>query len=93
MGETYASPMSFVGSARRLLRWRGPLKLVGIVLLPFVWAALVFWYVLAFGIFGIVTIPFRLIRRGQRKSLATQQRMLAEQRAQLDELRRIQGGG
>lgn len=91
MGQTYASPMSFAGATRRLLGWPGPMKLLGLLLLPIVWVALVPWYFVVFVIFGVFTIPFRLIRRGQRKSLATQKQMLAEQRAQIDEIRRLKG--
>ena len=82
---TYASPLSFVGSTRRLIGlarrqpWLWPIVLVAI---PAAWLFLVVWYVIVFGLFGLVTIPFRLIRRGQRKSLALQ-------RTQLEEMRKL----
>jgi Flp pilus assembly protein TadB len=83
--QTYSSPMSFVGSARRLTRWarRGwwawPLAIVALI---FMWTFLVLWYLIVFGLFGIITVPLRLHRRGQRKSLAVQQ-------AQLEEMRKL----
>lgn len=54
-----------------------------------VWAFLVVWYVLIFGVFGLFVVPYRLIRRSQRKSaqiqrvqLATMQAMMAGQMKQ-----------
>lgn len=59
------SPMSYTGSYRRLTRrWWGWL------LLPVVWTLVTAWYVL----FGILVVPWRLLRRGARK------RRLAEAR-------------
>jgi hypothetical protein len=86
MGETYAAPMSFVGATRRLLGWgRGnPVKLAAaVVAVPISWMVVAVWYVVVFGLFAIITIPFRLIRRSQRKTLALQ-------RQQLEELKRLQ---
>jgi GAF domain-containing protein len=48
------------------------------------------WYIVVFGLFGVFTFPFRLMRRSQRKSqhvqqvsLATQQAMFAQQQQQM----------
>jgi hypothetical protein len=83
VGETYAAPTSFVGSARRLVQWAGrnPLKLLAALLaIPVVWLALIPWYFVVFVLFGVFTIPFRFVRRSQRKSLAVQKAQLAELR-------------
>lgn len=82
--QTYSSPTSFVGSARRLGAWAGRGSTVASVLkwplaavaISLVWAFLGVWYVVVFGVFGLFTIPFRLFRRGQRKSLAVQTEQL-----------------
>lgn len=83
--QTVSSPMSFVGSTKRILSWAAgsiPKQITAWVALPPVWLFLVFWYIIVLGIFGIFTIPYRFIRRSQRKSNA-----LAA--AQLDEMRRL----
>lgn len=64
------APMSFVGSARRIWMvtqrndgWTAPLTLVALVVIPLVWTVIVGWYV----VFGFFVVPWRLLRRGQRK--------------------------
>ena len=105
---SYASPLSFVGSTRRILSWASSasqrnagvavlvwtLAIVGLLV---AWTFLLGWYFIIFGIFGILVIPWRLMRRGQRKNmhiqktaLATQQAMLAQQQAMM---RQMQQGG
>ena len=82
--QTYSSPMSFVGSARRLTGWakrqEGALAVLAwlavAVALPCFWMFLLLWYVIAFGVFGVITVPLRLMRRGQRKSQAIQEAQL-----------------
>lgn len=65
------APMSFTGSAKRIwrltgnseggMKWvLGTLAVVSIVL---AWAVILCWYV----IFGLLVVPYRLVRRGQRK--------------------------
>ena len=86
MNATFTSPMSFVGATRRttaLLRkiTSKPLRItawVAAVLLwfPCAYCFLACWYVIVFGLFGIITFPFRAIRRSQRKSVALQQAQL-----------------
>lgn len=66
-----SSPMSFDGSARRI--WKitkqenqllsTALMCLSVIVISFVWLAIILWYIL----FGIFLIPYRLIRRGQRK--------------------------
>lgn len=94
--QSRSSPLSFVGASRRLSSWtRGRRSTVGkvaswaalVVVLPMVWLFLVVWYVVAFGVFGIVTVPLRLLRRHQRKALAVQE----EQRDLLRQLAERQG--
>jgi Flp pilus assembly protein TadB len=76
--------MSFVGSTRRLTTWARrygwwawPLAITAMIVM---WAFLLFWYLIVFGLFGIITVPLRLHRRGQRKSQAVQEAQLAEMR-------------
>ncbi len=80
MGDVLAServvvsaPMSFHGSAARIWRITGTenfvLKLlvfapIALLLISVVWFFVVFWYL----VFGILLVPYRLIRRGSRKS-------------------------
>lgn len=66
-----ASPMSLAGSAARLWRitshghgiTRAGLVALALALVVVAWAAVLAWY----AIFGIWLIPYRLLRRGQRK--------------------------
>jgi hypothetical protein len=68
-----AAPMSLTGSAQRLWKltrsapanaWASAAVYTGIVLMIIVaWAAVICWYC----IFGLWLVPYRLIRRGQRK--------------------------
>jgi hypothetical protein len=63
-----SAPMSFAGSTQRILigteQWhpaiRIPVLLIG---LPLVWAVILIWYM----IFGLLLVPYRLLRRGSRK--------------------------
>src|SRR5438128_8165572 len=80
--QTYAAPMSYTGSARRISAWvkrvgnspgtaiaawtAAALAIVG------VWALVTVWYAITLGLFGLFTFPYRLIRRGQRKQLHVQ---------------------
>lgn len=76
--KTYASPMSYVGSTRRIAAWmtkaakRSPAYAVlawvfGILAMLIMWVFLVFWYFVVFVLFGVFTFPYRFIRRSQRK--------------------------
>lgn len=65
--------MSFAGSAQRIWKLTKvsdntpaliALSLAAIVLVLGAWAAVLSWYV----IFGVLLIPYRMIRRGQRKT-------------------------
>ena len=97
---TYSAPLSFVGSARRILRWtkgalernphlRVPLWILTVLALLVSWAFVFCWYVIIFGLFGIFVIPYRLIRRSQRKSLHVQQTALATQQAMYQQMSAI----
>lgn len=82
------SPMSFVGSfyrAKRLVDGHEGFDrtvryvLLGLILLVW-WAAVIVWY----SIFGLLLVPYRLIRRGARKRNVERlrhQEMLAEMSA------------
>jgi Flp pilus assembly protein TadB len=84
VSQSYSSPLSFVGSTRRLLGWpgrkTGPTAIMAwtgvAVALPCIWLFLLGWYLVVFGLFGVITIPLRLLRRHQRKELAVQQKQL-----------------
>jgi hypothetical protein len=99
--KSYAAPLSYVGSARRIgtainraSSGNVPVAIalwtLGLMAIAFAWTFVTFWYVVIFGLFGIFTFPFRLMRRSQRKSqhlqqvsLATQQAMLLQQQQML----------
>lgn len=91
--QTYSSPLSFVGATRRLTGWArrkhgaaSTLAWFAVVLaLPLVWVFLVVWYVVALGVFGVFTFPWRWHRRHQRKSLAVQEAQLATMQEMLRE--------
>ena len=90
--QTYASPMSFVGATKRILTWADKPRSTGLAVtvwasvilsLVLVWALLACWYVVIFGLFGIFTFPYRLIRRSQRKSQHVQRAQLATMQAMM----------
>jgi Flp pilus assembly protein TadB len=75
-----SAPMSFAGSARRAwrlvtnapntaARWAIGVGVV-LVVIPLWWVGVAVWY----GVFGILVVPFRLIRRGDRKRRAEELR-------------------
>jgi hypothetical protein len=99
--KTYAAPLSFVGSTRRIVGWtkgalsRNPslrvlLWIVTVLALLVMWAFVTLWYFVVFGLFGIFMIPYRLVRRSQRKSLHVQQTTLATQQAMLQQMTMMQ---
>lgn len=59
------SPMSFSGSAKRLWRANGNMvyRLSMLFIIPMIWCVIAMWYAL----FGLLLIPYRILRRGQRK--------------------------
>lgn len=65
------SPMSFVGSARRIWRltrtgptWTRALTIpTAVLLIAAAWCGVLAWTL----VFGVLLIPYRLMRRGQRK--------------------------
>lgn len=96
--RTYSSPMSFVGITRRTTAWvrrvgtTAPATAAAVVaaslFLALMYALVLCWYVVIFGLFGVFTFPFRLVRRSHRKQehlqsqqLATMQALLAQQQA------------
>lgn len=67
-----AAPMSFAGSAERLAKlpapimspyWRATAWAVVIVLILAAWMVIFCWYLM----FGLLLVPYRVLRRGQRK--------------------------
>jgi hypothetical protein len=67
-----AAPMSLAGSAARIWRLTGlsdqpapriALGVVAVLVIACAWTFVLAWYV----IFGLLLVPYRLIRRGQRK--------------------------
>ncbi|MHB8513152.1 MAG: hypothetical protein ACYDCC_13365 [Actinomycetota bacterium] len=85
--RTYAAPMSYVGSARRIISFARKNGAAGtvfaIIAIPLAWSVMSAWYLLIFGVFGIFVIPYRLLRRGQRKNLHIQQTQLAAMQAMI----------
>jgi hypothetical protein len=99
--QTYAAPLSLVGSTRRITRWVGgavernpqlrvPLYVLMVLAVLVAWATVLTWYLVVFGLFGIFMIPYRLIRRSQRKSLHVQQTALATQQAMYQHMTMMQ---
>lgn len=99
--QTYAAPLSYVGSTRRIVGWAkkaavrnaGLNTLVWVVAaisLLLVWVFLLGWYFVIFGIFGVFVFPYRLIRRSQRKSQHVQRQTLATQQAMYQQMARMQ---
>ena len=71
-GTIVAAPMSLTGSAQRLWRlvpldWHPALRIavlpLVLCLIAIAWSVIVGWYL----IWGVLLVPYRLIRRGQRK--------------------------
>lgn len=67
-----AAPMSFAGSAARLWKltrkpkhpaWIVTVYTLVVIAIALAWTVILCWYLL----FGLLLIPYRLIRRGQRK--------------------------
>lgn len=85
-----AAPMSFTGSAKRIWKitdrenqWvRYLLMLVAALLVVMAWCVVVVWYL----IFGLLLVPYRLIRRGGRK----EKKRALQHREQLEALTAIQ---
>lgn len=84
--RSYSSPMSFVGATSRTVRiapqgkhWSVSMAArVGIGLLLLVeYCLLLAWYVIVFGLFGIIVFPWRLHRRSQRKAQHLREAQLA----------------
>jgi hypothetical protein len=74
-----AAPMSFAGSSQRIwkITARGrsgwaTARLVTVALLAVlvVWSAVLCWYL----VFGLLLVPYRIVRRGQRKQRLAQRR-------------------
>lgn len=70
-----SAPFSFVGSAQRIWKMtdvENPflkfiLTLIAIVFIMFAWVFVACWYFVLYVLFGILFIPWRLLRRGSRK--------------------------
>lgn len=67
-----SAPMSYSGSAQRIIRIRrradsdrqlAALTALAVVLIVFVWVLVTVWYLM----WGILLVPYRLLRRGARK--------------------------
>lgn len=70
-----SAPFSFAGSAQRIWKMTDVdnpflkfiLALIAIVLIVFAWMFMACWYFVLYVLFGILFIPWRLLRRGSRK--------------------------
>ena len=94
--QTYAAPLSFIGSFRRIAAWaskfakRSPARAalgwtLGVIAILLTWAFVACWYFVVFGLFGIFVIPYRLVRRSSRKTQHIQETALATQQAMLQQ--------
>ena len=91
--QSYASPLSFVGSTRREIAWAKRhstawwtttlVILALVVMLPLTWALDLIWFVVVTLLFGVFTFPYRLMRRSQRKQEAYQRQQLATMQAMM----------
>lgn len=96
--KTYSSPLSYVGITRRSTAWVRRVSIskprltfaiaAVIVFLALMYAFLLVWYVVVFGVFGIFAFPYRFMRRSSRKQEHLQREQLATMQAMLDEQRR-----
>ncbi|MGH7721490.1 MAG: hypothetical protein ACRENL_01475 [Candidatus Dormibacteria bacterium] len=60
------APMSYAGSGKRIWRLtqRGaPLIILAVILIGLAWTVVTVWYLT----FGLLLVPYRLVRRGGRK--------------------------
>ena len=70
-----SAPFSFAGSAQRIWKMtdvENPflkfiLALIAILFIMFAWVFVACWYFVLYVLFGILFIPWRLLRRGSRK--------------------------
>lgn len=70
-----SAPMSFAGSAQRIWKWtdvdnpvaKVGLAIVAVTAIAFAWCCIAVWYL----IFGLLLVPYRLLRRGSRKRKKT----------------------
>ncbi len=70
-----SAPFSFAGSAQRIWKMTDVdnpflkfiLALIAIVFIMFAWMFVACWYFVLYVLFGILLIPWRLLRRGSRK--------------------------
>jgi len=99
--QSYASPMSFVGSTRREVAWarrhstvwwKATLFVTALVIaLPVTWAVDLVWFVVVVVLFGLFTFPYRMMRRSQRKQEAYQRQQLATMQAMMINQQRALG--
>lgn len=69
-----SSPMSFIGSSERIWRLANRVPLLfkfftipfALVVIPTMWMVVLLWYC-AFAALWMFVIPYRLVRRGQRR--------------------------
>ena len=85
-----SAPLSFAGSAKRIWKItdqenvaiKYALAIVALSLIVFAWMFVAMWYC----VFGILLVPFRLLRRGSRKD----KRQALQHREQLEALTALQ---
>ena len=71
-----SAPLSFIGSAQRIWKITKVDNLIAKVLLialalgliAYAWVFVAFWYFIMYILFGILFIPYRLLRRSSRKN-------------------------
>ena len=71
-----SAPLSFIGSAQRIWKITKVDNLIAKVLLialalgliAYAWVFVAFWYFIMYILFGILLLPYRLLRRSSRKN-------------------------
>jgi uncharacterized membrane protein len=92
--ETYAAPLSYIGSTRRIASWikragagspiaAGFAWSGGVVAILLTWVFVTIWYMITLLLFGVFMFPYRLIRRSHRKQEHMQRVQLATMQAMM----------
>lgn len=80
-----SAPLSFAGSAQRIWKVtnrphpvvRGVMLAVALILIPLAWVVVLSWY----AVVGVLVVPYRLVRRGERRRTRDEMELLEMRRA------------
>ncbi|MBO8187913.1 hypothetical protein [Streptomyces spirodelae] len=92
--QTYAAPLSYIGSTRRIavrIKKAGAVSplvaglawLAGLIAILLAWAFVTVWYVITLLLFAAFLFPYRLVRRSHRKQEQLQKAELATMQAMM----------